>query len=310
MANNNLRKCVDKKELVELSTKSDFQAFIQVIFHLGLLTITTYLCFWLIENKLYTFLIFAILIHGTIFTFLGWAGASHELVHNSVFKTRKMNELFLKLFCLLTWNNLPIFKKTHAIHHACTLKKGVDFESSNKVNISKTTLLQLVTFNLSALYTQLKYHVLNSIGEVKGEWINQITDNKSRAEIIKWSRLVLASHITLMILFTYFNLLPLVIIINFGSYFANFLPVTLANAQHAGMIENTNDYSLNSRTIKIPFLFERLYWGMNYHVEHHTFPHIPFYNLNKLHKKMSNSLPETKNGLTSAIKLVFSYNHK
>jgi fatty acid desaturase len=41
---------------------------------------------------------------------------------------------------------------------------------------------------------------------------------------------------------------------------------------------------------------------MQYHIEHHLFPQIPFYNLPKLHKLIKNQLPKTNNGLIDAYK--------
>ena len=47
----------------------------------------------------------------------------------------------------------------------------------------------------------------------------------------------------------------------------------------------------DTRTV-LPFFWERLLFSphsVNFHAEHHLFPHIPFYNLKKLHKALMNS---------------------
>jgi fatty acid desaturase len=40
-----------------------------------------------------------------------------------------------------------------------------------------------------------------------------------------------------------------------------------------------------------------LYWNMQYHIEHHMFPAVPFYNLPKLHRAIKHDLPPTPHGL-------------
>ena len=38
-------------------------------------------------------------------------------------------------------------------------------------------------------------------------------------------------------------------------------------------------------------VFRFLYWNMNYHVEHHMFPMVPYHALPKLHEEMKHGLP-------------------
>ena len=41
---------------------------------------------------------------------------------------------------------------------------------------------------------------------------------------------------------------------------------------------------------------------MEYHVEHHMFPMVPWYNLPKLHNLIKDQMPKPKNGLWDAYK--------
>src|SRR5207247_9560133 len=56
--------------------------------------------------------------------------------------------------------------------------------------------------------------------------------------------------------------------------------------QHAGMGENVLDHRLNSRTVKMCAVNRFLYWNMNYPVEHHMFPMVPYYRLPELHEEI------------------------
>ena len=63
------------------------------------------------------------------------------------------------------------------------------------------------------------------------------------------------------------------------------------NTQHAGLIDNSNDFRKSCRTIFLNPFLSFLYWKMNYHIEHHMYPGVPFYNLPKLHNAIYQSLP-------------------
>jgi fatty acid desaturase len=61
--------------------------------------------------------------------------------------------------------------------------------------------------------------------------------------------------------------------------------------QHAGLAENVLDHRLNSRTVYMNRVFRFVYWNMNYHVEHHMFPMVPYHALPKLHRIMLADTP-------------------
>ena len=64
-----------------------------------------------------------------------------------------------------------------------------------------------------------------------------------------------------------------------------------AAAQHLGLAEDVLDHRLNSRTIYMNPIFRFLYWNMNYHVEHHMFPLVPYHALPKLHEAIKADCP-------------------
>jgi fatty acid desaturase len=77
----------------------------------------------------------------------------------------------------------------------------------------------------------------------------------------------------------------------------------LAFLQHAGLKFDSLDHRETTRTVYLgPILGYFLYSNMQYHIEHHVFPQIPFYNLPKLHKLIKNQLPKSNNGLIDAYK--------
>jgi fatty acid desaturase len=51
------------------------------------------------------------------------------------------------------------------------------------------------------------------------------------------------------------------------------------------------DHRLNARTIQMNPVSRFLYWNMNYHVEHHMFPMVPYHALRALHAEVRDELP-------------------
>ncbi|MCZ6855704.1 MAG: fatty acid desaturase, partial [Gammaproteobacteria bacterium] len=60
---------------------------------------------------------------------------------------------------------------------------------------------------------------------------------------------------------------------------------------------NIPDFRQNSRTFTCSWLPAFYYWNMQYHIEHHMFPAVPFYNLAKLRRAIEYDLPEAPHGL-------------
>jgi fatty acid desaturase len=47
-----------------------------------------------------------------------------------------------------------------------------------------------------------------------------------------------------------------------------------------------------------PYRF--IYWNMNYHIEHHMFPMVPYHALPELHKELQPYLPRPNSGIIDA----------
>ena len=61
--------------------------------------------------------------------------------------------------------------------------------------------------------------------------------------------------------------------------------------QHIGLADNVTDHRLNTRTVYMNPISRFIYWNMNYHVEHHMFPMVPYHALPKLHEMIRHDLP-------------------
>jgi len=70
--------------------------------------------------------------------------------------------------------------------------------------------------------------------------------------------------------------------------------------QHGGLADNVTDHRLNSRTVHMNPVSRFIYWNMNYHVEHHMFPMVPYHRLPELHASIGHDLPEPNRSIAQA----------
>ena len=75
--------------------------------------------------------------------------------------------------------------------------------------------------------------------------------------------------------------------------------------QHCGLAENVIDHRLNSRTVYMNPISQWIYWNMNYHVEHHMFPLVPYHALPKLHETIRDDCPPPYPSILSAWKEIW-----
>ena len=110
-------------------------------------------------------------------------------------------------------------------------------------------------------------------GLVNAEWYQTPVDRKVLKELMKRSDGP-ALHDTAI-------WLGLLVLSGFGGIW--FL-MSIGLPQHVGLAQDVLDYRLNSRTFLLPAPVRFIYWNMNYHVEHHMFPTVPYHALPKLHE--------------------------
>ena len=87
------------------------------------------------------------------------------------------------------------------------------------------------------------------------------------------------------------SILPL-LYVGLPSLYGGWLYLFFGLTQHAGMPENVTDHRRNSRTVQMNAVFRFLYWNMNYHVEHHMFPMVPYHALPRLQEAVKADCPE------------------
>lgn len=297
------RSPLSKSQLALFTRRSDGQGALHVAGHLLLLCTTATLAYAAFLGQHYGWALLALFFHGTFYSFLGWAGAGHELVHRTVFRTRRYNDLFLALFAFLTWNNYVYFRASHIRHHQKTVLSDQDGEVRLPQTLRYRDWLWALTLDVPALYRAIRIVAENSLGIIRGAWGAQLfPDAADRREVIRVARMIMLGHLLLAAAFVASGHWPLLLLVTFAPFIADWLNKTLALAQHFGMQPDVDDFRLNSRTVLLHPFLAFLYWQMNYHIEHHMYPAVPFYQLKALRGQLQHDLPPAAQGMRALLR--------
>ncbi len=74
-------------------------------------------------------------------------------------------------------------------------------------------------------------------------------------------------------------------------FYGGWLHQLLGLTQHAGLGEDTHDHRENTRTVLVNPVYRYLYLNMNYHIEHHSVPMVPYHALAQLQAAAQDQMP-------------------
>ena len=296
---------IERDQLRRLSQASDVRGAVQAVGHLVLLAATGLLSWYLFEQQQWWGFFAALFAHGIVASFL--TAPHHELCHGTVFRTKWLNEVFLRIFSLLGWLNFPVYKFSHSYHHRFTLFPQGDREEVMPATPSLRFLymLQLFTVNITGGYQSrglaptLKNFVslsLNRFHNPYNSWGEELYAGhaKERRQAANWARLVLLFHASVIAVSVVLGQPIVAVIISGGVFIANWRRYFVGVPMHCGLQSNVPDFRKCVRTIKLDPITEFLYWYMNWHLEHHMYAAVPCYNLKQLHHSVAEDMPEPR----------------
>jgi|SRR5690606_14471058 fatty acid desaturase len=299
------RSPVAAEDLARLNQRSDWKGLAQSVGHLGLLALTGGLAWYAVGRWPLLVVLALLFVHGSFYAFL--VNGFHELCHQTVFRTRWLNTLFLNIYSFLGWYNPVFFWASHQEHHKYTLHPPDDLEVVLPVNLTLKSYLAFAFINPMGLYNRLKAVIRLSFGKVDGEWGNLLfpeNEPEKRRPLIRWARVLLVGHGLIVLVSLALGWWMLPIIVTLAPFYGSGFQYLLNEAQHIGLSDNVTDYRLNTRTILVNPFLRFLYWHMNYHIEHHMYAAVPCYNLSKLHDLIKDDLPYCPKGLVETWSII------
>lgn len=222
----------------------------------------------------------------------------HECGHGTAFKTPWMNNVVYHIasFCMV--RNPVEWRWSHARHHTDTIIVGRDPEI---VAMRPPALLRIASnfFGISDAFRGWQRMLLNASSRLDPEEATFIPESE-RYKVIAVARVWTAIYgATIATAVAMASVLPLMVI-GLPRLYGAWHHVLTGALQHAGLAENVLDHRLNSRTVYMNPVSRFIYWNMNYHVEHHMFPMVPYHALPRLHELIKHDLPAPSRSIVSA----------
>lgn len=214
----------------------------------------------------------------------------HECGHGTAFKTMWMNNAVYQIACFMIMRNPVTWRWSHTRHHTDTVIVGRDPEIAV---MRPPDLLRLVLnfFGILDVWHAMVDMVRNTLGVISAEEVTFIPEMEQPKAILV-ARIWFAIYAATIALSLYLgSILPLMLI-GLPRLYGAWHHVLTGLLQHGGLADNVTDHRLNSRTVYMNPVSRFVYWNMNYHVEHHMFPMVPYHALPKLHAMIKHDLPE------------------
>lgn len=222
----------------------------------------------------------------------------HESSHGTAFKTDWMNNLLYEIASFMVMRESTLWRWSHTRHHSDTIIVGRDPEIAvPRPPDIKALLLNFL--NIGVYPTYFKKLINHSLGRMSDDEKTFIPESefpkiyfKARISVLIYLGVIATAIVT-------GSILPL-LFIGLPNLFGSWLMVVYGHTQHTGLAENVLDHRLNCRTVYMNPIHRYLYWNMNYHVEHHMFPLVPYHALPKLHEVVKGDMPAPYPSLWSA----------
>jgi fatty acid desaturase len=227
----------------------------------------------------------------------------HEGGHGTAFKTRWMNDVVYEIASFMVMRNPVQWRWSHARHHTDTIIVGRDAEIAVmrppallKSALMFTGLLDF-RFSLPTLFRQ----AFSGLNAEEESYIPEM--ERGRAVIAARWHVAIYVGAVLVALATW-SVLPLMLI-GLPRIYGSWHMVMTGLLQHIGLADNVTDHRLNTRTVYMNPISRWIYWNMNYHVEHHMFPMVPYHALPALHELVKHDLPRPNPSMWHAYKEVW-----
>ncbi len=274
------RKLLEPAELRSLNERSDLYGGLQMASHWAAIAVAGYL-HWMALGSWWVIATGFVL--GVLLNFL--YAAQHELSHSTVFKTRKLNEVFGRLIGFVEFYPRDFDQVMHFAHHSHTGNWERDGELVREPYTLGTYLLWVSGI------TYWRNRIFGIVRRARGVIVEPFIRKEEEAMIIRESRVHLALYVAIF--------LVSVVTASWAALTFWVLPLLLTKPVH--QLQNTiehlglsheDDILENTRSTRTNAVMRWLCWQMPYHTAHHIFPSVPFWKLRDLNAKIEGNAGE------------------
>jgi Na+-transporting NADH:ubiquinone oxidoreductase subunit F len=213
----------------------------------------------------------------------------HESSHGTAFKTDWMNNALYEVASFMVMRESTVWRWSHTRHHSDTIIVGRDPE----IVVPRPPSIKALIggfFNLGVYPKYFSRICLHALGRMSADEKTFIPESEF-SKVYFRARIYVAIYLCAIgLALATFSILPL-LFVGLPHLFGAWLMPVYGMTQHAGLAENVLDHRLNCRTVYMNLVNRYLYWNMNYHVEHHMYPLVPYHALPKLHEAVKDDTP-------------------
>lgn len=224
----------------------------------------------------------------------------HECGHGTAFRTTWMNDVIYQIACFCMIRNPISWRWSHARHHTDTIIIGRDPEIL-AMRPPAALMIAMNFFGVIDVWRGLARMMLNASGRLDPQEASYIPQSE-QPKVIRVARVWLAIYAATVVLAVMLgSILPLMLI-GLPRLYGAWHHVLTGILQHTGLAENVTDHRLNTRTVYMNPISRFIYLNMNYHVEHHMFPMVPYHRLPELHALIKDDLPPASPSMLAALR--------
>ncbi len=290
---------VDPQDIRALMQKSDTRAIRDTLLWLGLMLVTATgavalwpswwsLPFWLIYGVLY-----------------GSGGDSrwHECGHQTAFKTAWMNTVVYHIASFMMMRNPAVWRASHVRHHTDTIVVGRDPEivAMRPPDLARVALMFVGLIDVYTAFKRMFAHAFDHLDPQEATYVAP----KDRWRVYLVARIWLGIYAAVIAVAIIAGSVLPVLLVGGPRLYGAWHHVMTGLLQHLGLAENVSDHRLNTRTVLMNPISRFIYLNMNYHLEHHMFTMVPYYNLPKLHELIKHELPTPDTSILAAFRRLF-----
>ncbi len=290
---------LDSSTKARLHTRTNGRAAVDAVLWVGLLIGTAGLA-WSLRDSWWAIPAFAL--YGLLYG--GSADARwHEYGHSTAFRSEWPNQLLYYPACFMLMREPTVWRWSHVRHHSDTIVVGRDPE----IVFPRPFAIGTWIGNLLGLFAvppMVSRIVRHARGTLDADVASYVPADLHRRVMIEARAFlaILTAVVVWCVLAT--SILPL-LFIGLPTFYGFWLVLFFGTTQHAGLKEDVLDHRLNSRTVYMNPIFRFLYLNMNYHIEHHMYPTVPYRNLPALHAEIREDLPEPNPSTVAAYRDIF-----
>ncbi len=227
----------------------------------------------------------------------------HECGHGTAFRTGWINDAIYPVASFMLFRGPTVWRWSHYRHHTDTIIIGRDAEIvfQRPPSVWGTLWKYTHLHGGSVMFLRLVKH---AFGQLDADAAEFVPDNEHR-KVIRESRAIVGV-VAAVAVWSLIAWTPLPILFIGGpSIYGAWLMVFFGVTQHAGLRENVLDHRYNTRTVYMNPVLRFLYLNMNYHVEHHIFPSVPYPALPALHDEIKTQLGPPLPSTIAAYRQIF-----